>query len=154
MRRIALYIVAAMIMFIVGVAVNSSFNALGGFAVEKLGSVEPLPELASVTSLAEYPELPPGAYHCTVIISVTDDGTVYLGRAEVGSLRNTVRLKEVLSQIFARDTEFSRERPTRTVYIKAARSLSYGEIADLIKTIREAGGGPIGLVADRRENSY
>lgn len=36
----------------------------------------------------------------------------------------------------------------KTVYIKAPRSVSYGEVSDLIAAAKEAGADPVGLIAD------
>jgi biopolymer transport protein ExbD len=36
----------------------------------------------------------------------------------------------------------------KTVLIKAVRSLSYGDMSDLIEVIKATGAGPIGLVTD------
>ncbi len=45
-------------------------------------------------------------------------------------------------------------RTAKTVYIKAARAVSSGKVADLIEVIKEAGADPIGLVADRQFRAH
>jgi biopolymer transport protein ExbD len=156
MRRIVLYLIVAMIMFIVGVTANTMVNSFGWFAVE-----EPRPVLTELRSnFLDIGFRQPN--HCSnLVLSVTSDGALYLKGSEMGTLRDTNQLKARLSEIFALRTERRVYRDTfdlrlavpenrpieKTVFIKAPRTMSYGEVTDLIKVVREAGADPIGLVS-------
>jgi biopolymer transport protein ExbD len=164
MRQIVLYVVAAMIMFVIGVAANNTMDALGDLAIAKLDDAKPLADLTATTLLAQYPQpVLAGANYCgSLIVSVANDRSLYLNQEETGTLNDTAPLTARLRIIFERrDLHAYRpgleltsavpqyQRIEKTVFIKAPRWISYGEIADLIRVVKAAGADGIGLAADR-----
>lgn len=164
MSRSILYVAVATIAFIVGVTVNRSMNMLGAVAVDKVYSDAAL-ELKISTVLPNGSAMPPS--HCGhLIVSVADDGALDLSAMPMGTPMGTLNDTSVLSATLRTILEQreashayvdSLDLPLRapedrlldkTVYIKAPRSMTYGEIADLIVTVRIAGADPVGLIAD------
>src|SRR5437660_1301927 len=92
--KLFLYVVAAMIMFVIGVAANNTMDALGDLAIAKLNDAKPLPDLTATTLLAQYPQpVPAGANYCgSLIVSVATDRSLYLNQEETGTLNNTAPL--------------------------------------------------------------
>ena len=164
MHRIILYISAATIAFIIGVASSSGIETLGGFAIEKIYDTEPVAELRSVTILPGPLSVPAGVYGCGYLhVTVTSDGALYLNGQEAGTLSDTTVLTNTLRTIFEQREELHAYVPStnissaipeyrrieKTVYIKAPRGMNYGEVLGLIDAIKLAGADPVGLVADR-----
>jgi biopolymer transport protein ExbD len=97
-----------------------------------------------------------------MVITVGDDRQLYLNSRLIGSLDHPDLLILELEDAFRKRTEFHAyrqgmerayelpedERIEKTVYLKAGRSLSYGEVHDLIKRIKDIGANPIGLISD------
>jgi biopolymer transport protein ExbD len=165
MRRFVLRLSVMMVAFVLGVAGNALVDRGLGPIVER-GTEDPKTFVGqlSIALLPEEPKFNPGVNHCgRLIVSVTNDRQLYLNRQEMGSLDDTSELVAKLSEIFRRRTELGLyrdgrdlnsavpddERIEKTVYIKAPRGMSYGEVSDLIEAIREAGASPIGLVSER-----
>jgi hypothetical protein len=162
MTRVIFYISVATIAFIVGVAANWTMNTFGGFAVDKV--YDAVVDVKISTILADEGLSPLPAHSCgRLVVSVTADGAFDLNAMPMGALNETSALCAKLRSIFQRREDLhvyvdSLELPSRapadrqierTVYIKAPRNLSYGEVADLIAAIKEAGADPVGLIADR-----
>jgi hypothetical protein len=158
MRRILLYLIVAMFMFIAGVTVDTMVNMYSWLAVEESRPV--LTELRSKFLDIDYRE--PHHYylnHCVIL--VTTDGFLYLNGAPMGTLNDTNPLRARLSEMLAERAEtyvypgrldlrlaiLENRQIEKTVFIKAPRSMSYGEVTDLINVVREAGADPIGLVS-------
>jgi biopolymer transport protein ExbD len=164
MSRVILYFTVATIAFIVGVAANWSLNMLGGFAVDDFDYDAPV-DVKISTILPDERLMVLSAHRCgQLIVSVTADGALDLNSMPKGFVNDTRALTASLRTIFERREELhvygdldSLELSSRvpeyrqiekTVYIKAPRSTSYGEVADLIAAVKEAGGHPVGLIAD------
>ena len=160
MSRLVLYVSVATIAFFVGVAANWSFNTVGGFAVDKVYYDAAVDVNISTIIPAEGTISLP-AHSCgQLVVSVSADGVLDLNTMPMGTLNDTSRLTATLRAIFdgreelhvyADSLELSSGVPEdrqieKTVYIKAPRSMSYGEVADLIEVIKEAGADRIGLV--------
>jgi len=162
MYRIIAYITAASTAFLVGLITHGGIATLGSFAIDRLWDVSSQDEARLVPVLADQKQ---NLRHSCgyLVVSVPSDGTLYLGREELGSLDDTSILTATIRTIFERREQLQLYAPApdlslavpkdrqieKTVYIKAARSLSYGEIADLVSVIKEAGAAPIELVVDR-----
>lgn len=99
----------------------------------------------------------------TLVVSIEPDGTLKLnGLTDMGSVDDTSKLGVRLSELFNerkknhvyRDELITRTdlpedmRIQKTVFIKAPRSISYGEVAKVIDGIKGAGADPIGLQLD------
>jgi biopolymer transport protein ExbD len=106
---------------------------------------------------------PPDAGKLTLVVSINRDGTLELNRTgDIGSVNDTARLSVKLSELFHERLEQrvyrmdmvdrldlpEERRIERTVYIKAPRSIRYGEVAKVIDGIRGAGAEPVGLQLD------
>jgi biopolymer transport protein ExbD len=164
MRRFVLPLTVMMVAFVLGVGANALVDRGLGPIVERWTD-DPKSFLGqlSITLLGEEPKFNPGVNYCgLLVVSITNDRQLYLNRQEMGSLDNKHELAATLREIFRRRTELhayrddldlnpsitENERIEKTVFIKAPRGMSYGEVSDLIEVIKEAGAGPIGLVTD------
>lgn len=162
MSRVILYVSVATIAFIVGVAAHWSMDTIGGFAVDKV-YYDAAVDVKTSTILPGAGSIALPVSSCQLVVSVTADGALNLNTMPMGTLNDTSALTATLRKLFERreelqvyvmSTELSSRVPERrqiekTVYIKAPRSVSYGEVADLIAAIKAAGADPVGLIADR-----
>ncbi|HST52774.1 MAG TPA: hypothetical protein VLJ61_12250 [Pyrinomonadaceae bacterium] len=100
----------------------------------------------------------------TLVISIDAERRLKLNDSDVGTLADTVKLKDSLREIFRWRVENrvwrtgvesqtdlpDNERIERTVFVQAAPSLKYGDVIKLIDEIKDTAANPIGL---RIENS-
>jgi biopolymer transport protein ExbD len=99
----------------------------------------------------------------TLLVTIRDDRTLMLnGLGDMGSVGDTTKLSDTLANLFAKRREshaYSAEmigrpdvpeelRIERTVFIKAPRSMSYGEVARVVDGVKGSGAAPLGLVID------
>ena len=99
----------------------------------------------------------------TLVVSVGRDLTLRLNNAEeVGTTNDTAKLGEALARVFrgrveagaysfekaARADLPDAERIKKTVFVKAPRAVSYGEVVKVIDAIKGAGADPVGLQID------
>jgi biopolymer transport protein ExbD len=106
---------------------------------------------------------PPEASILTLVVTIKQDGALELNKiGEMGSVNDTGKLSATLSELFQRRMEShayrydlkdridlpEEKRIARTVFIKAPRSIAYGEVAKVIDGIRGAGAEPVGLQID------
>ena len=102
----------------------------------------------------------------TLVVTVDRDSRLKLNRGDfIGTTTETTRLTAELAEQFKRRVEagtwrsdaaglFSLpplERIERTVFIKAPRSLRYGEVARVVDALKGVGANPIGLQIDDLE---
>lgn len=107
--------------------------------------------------------VPPAVPLCGhFVITIGDDRRLYLNSRWMGSLDDPQLLLKELEDAFRIRTELhiyrrgmeqayeapEHERIDKTVYLKAGRTLAYGEVHDLIERIKIIGANPIGLVSD------
>ncbi|MGH9970505.1 MAG: ExbD/TolR family protein [Pyrinomonadaceae bacterium] len=166
MRRIILYFITATIAFTVGVAAHVGINALGAFAVEKFYNDAQMTELERTTLISNSGYVPTGAHDCSyLLITVTNNGTLYLNSEEAGTLNDTAALTAMLRGIFEireqlhiatalQSPTYEHGQVLRAVYIRAPREMTYGDLVDLVQAVKDAGAEPIGLAADRPYRSY
>jgi biopolymer transport protein ExbD len=98
----------------------------------------------------------------TLVVAIDKDMKVKLNTDEFGSVNDTGNLSTRLSQIFA-DRKQNRayatgmenrndlpedDRIQKTVFVKAPRSLKYGDVVKVIDAIKGAGAKPVGLQID------
>ena len=98
-----------------------------------------------------------------LVVTIKEDGTLELNKiGGMGSVNDTGKLSAELARIFqerARNqayrfdmidrTDLTDEaRVQKTVFIKAPKSIAYGEVAKVIDSIRGAGANPMGLQLD------
>src|SRR5215204_5284647 len=96
----------------------------------------------------------------TLVVTVNDDRTLQLNSlSDMGTVDDMSKLNQALVSLFAerfknhsyradlatRNDLPEKDRIERTVFIKAPRSLPYGEVARLIDGLKGTGAEPIGL---------
>jgi biopolymer transport protein ExbD len=106
-------------------------------------------------------ELPPNIH--TLVVTIQSDRTLQLnGLTDMGTVDDTSKLSTKLIELFKerkknhayRAELISRPdlpedyRIEKTVFIKAPRSITYGEVAKVIDGVKGAGADPIGLQLD------
>jgi biopolymer transport protein ExbD len=102
----------------------------------------------------------------TLVASIEKDGSLRLNKeSDVGTADDPAKLIERLRAVFVQRIANGNvsgsfaddpDRPTadrveRTVFIRAARSAGYGDVAKLIDAVKTAGAYPIGLQIDDLE---
>ncbi len=98
----------------------------------------------------------------TLVVTVGSDAQLKLnGETNLGSIDNADKLSARLAQVFQERRNAgvykngidmqalsAEDRVEKTVFIKAPRSLHYGEIAKVIDVVKVAGASPVGLQID------
>lgn len=97
----------------------------------------------------------PGEPHDhTLIVTVNSDYSLKLNlEKDFGTVENPNKLIERLENVFAERTENgvfdeSNKNIIKTVFIKAPRSLPYGEVVKVVDAVKIAGADPISLQID------
>ena len=100
----------------------------------------------------------------TLVVTIEADRTLKLnGLTDMGTVDEPLKLVQTLADLFQQRTRnrvYREEMLTRTdlperlriqktVFIKAPRSISYGEVTKIIDSVKGAGADPIGLQLDR-----
>jgi biopolymer transport protein TolR len=78
-----------------------------------------------------------------IVVSIPTDGIYYVNRDQVDG-------KDSLIQTLKTRVDALPEGVPRVVYIKGGTNVNYGDIVEVVDSIREAGIQQIGLVAERR----
>jgi biopolymer transport protein ExbD len=109
---------------------------------------------------------PPVGAVTTLVVNIREDGELELNRVgDIGTVNDTRRLSARLSELFRQRLESRVYRPDmldrfdlpeekrilRTVFVKAPKTIPYGEVAKVIDGIKGAGAEPIGLQLDELE---
>ena len=89
----------------------------------------------------------------TLVVTIANDLKLKLNQDDMGSVNDTAALGQRLSNLFAQRKEQRAYRPgteevEKTVFVKAPRSLKYGEVVKVIDVIKGAGANPVGLQID------
>lgn len=98
----------------------------------------------------------------TLVVSVAPDLGLKLNQDGIGSVNDTGPLSQKLTQVFqerksqraykvgmeTRTDLPEDDRIEKTVFVKAPRSLKYGEVVKVIDAIKGAGANPVGLQVD------
>lgn len=162
MRRLSILIATALLTFVIGLCANTLVDY---FATDEvIETVATCSNYVSAVMLWREPKLvPPAVNSCGhFVIAVGDDRQIYLNSSRMGSLDDPQLLIRELENVFRVRTKFhlyrrgmevaydvpDEDRIDKTVYIKAGRALSYGEVHDLIERLKAAGANPIGLISD------
>jgi biopolymer transport protein ExbD len=100
----------------------------------------------------------------TLVVTIEADRTLKLnGLSDMGTVDQPLKLVQTLADLFqqrTRNRAYRAEMLTRsdipeqfriqkTVFIKAPRSIPYGEVTKIIDSVKGAGADPIGLQLDR-----
>lgn len=98
----------------------------------------------------------------TLVVSIASDLQLKLNQDGMGSVNDTTALSQKLAKTF-RDRKDQRafkpgmetrtdlpedERIEKTVFVKAPRSLLYGQVVKVIDAVKGAGANPVGLQVD------
>ena len=98
----------------------------------------------------------------TLVVSIGSDLQLRLNQDAMGSVNDTTSLSMRLAQVFAQRKEQRAYKPgmetrtdvpederiEKTVFVKAPRSLPYGDVVKVIDAIKGAGANPVGLQVD------
>src|SRR5258705_1161458 len=98
----------------------------------------------------------------TLVVSISPDLQLKLNQDPIGSVNDTGPLSQKLTQVFQQRKEQrayrvgmetrtelpEEERIEKTVFVKAPRSLKYGDVVKVIDAIKGAGANPVGLQVD------
>jgi biopolymer transport protein ExbD len=102
----------------------------------------------------------------TLVVSISNDLQLKLNQDGIGSVNDTGPLSAKLLQLF-RERKDARaykpgmetrmdvpesERIEKTVFVKAPRSVKYGDVVKVIDAIKGAGANPVGLQVDDLPN--
>jgi biopolymer transport protein ExbD len=90
----------------------------------------------------------------TLVVTIDKTGALMLNKDSMGNVGDTTALTDRLTAVF-KDRESSgtafREGTNeveKTIFVKAPRSLKYGEVVKVIDAVKIAGAQPIGLQID------
>jgi len=98
----------------------------------------------------------------TLVVSISNDLQLKLNQDNIGSVNDTSALSQKLLQLFRQraDTHAYKQgmelrtdlpetqRIEKTVFVKAPRSVKYGDVVKVIDAIKGAGASPVGLQVD------
>ena len=98
----------------------------------------------------------------TLVVSIAPDLSIKLNQDSMGSVNDPSALAQRLALVFAQRKEQraykigmetrtdvkEEDRIEKTVFVKAPRSLRYGEVVKVIDAIKGAGANPVGLQVD------
>jgi biopolymer transport protein ExbD len=98
----------------------------------------------------------------TLVVSISNDLQLKLNQDNIGSVNDTAPLSQKLLQLFQqrKDTRAYKigmetrtdlpdsDRIEKTVFVKAPRSVKYGDVVKVIDAIKGAGANPVGLQVD------
>jgi biopolymer transport protein ExbD len=101
-----------------------------------------------------------------LVVTIDKDLQIKLNKSEMGSIADLNKLSSELSRIFQARKENGAfqidsigrmdlsddEKTVKTVFIKAPRSIAYGEVVKVMDAIKGAGAAPIGLQIDDLNN--
>jgi biopolymer transport protein ExbD len=127
--------------------------------------VSPLKPARFLTKVPSKPdsELPLIPNDKTLVVTIKQDRSLVLnGLSDMGSVNDASKLSTTLAELFQqrlqnhvyRDESRDRNdlpedtRIEKTVFIKAPRSIPYGEVARVLDAIKGAGASPVGLQID------
>jgi biopolymer transport protein ExbD len=98
----------------------------------------------------------------TLVVSISNDLQLKLNQDGIGSVNDTAPLSSKLLQLFHQRAEThaykigmetrtdlsESQRIEKTVFVKAPRSVKYGDVVKVIDAIKGAGANPVGLQVD------
>jgi biopolymer transport protein ExbD len=98
----------------------------------------------------------------TLVVSISNDLQIKLNQDNIGSVNDTAPLSQKLLQLFQQRKDGRAYKPgmetrtdlpegdriEKTVFVKAPRSVKYGDVVKVIDAIKGAGANPVGLQVD------
>ncbi|HWO02002.1 MAG TPA: biopolymer transporter ExbD [Blastocatellia bacterium] len=105
------------------------------------------PMLQSGVSVAlpksKYPDPDPNIIKDTsAVVAIPNNGEYYIGRDKIQLADIPQKIKQILKD---------KPVPDQVVYVKSSKGVKYGEVVQVIDSIREAGFDRIGLVAEKEK---
>src|SRR5215210_5822693 len=104
------------------------------------------------------PRQPPPdvANNLTLQVAILPDFKIQLNTKPMGSVNDTGTLSATLQQTFKErermgTVKFGTNEIEKTVFIKAPKSIKYGEVVKVIDAVKSAGANPVGLQLDELE---
>jgi biopolymer transport protein TolR len=101
------------------------------------------------------PNQPPPdvANNLTLQVAITPDFKIQLNTKDMGSVNDTGALSATLAQTFKErerlgTVKFGTSEIEKTVFIKAPKTIKYGEVVKVIDAVKSAGANPVGLQLD------
>ena len=96
---------------------------------------------------------PPEATSRVLRVDILQDMRLRLNGQDAGTVADTSALSQMLAEVFQKRTDahvvkFGTDRIEKTVFIKAPKSIRYGEVVKVIDGIKGAGAEPLGLQVD------
>ena len=93
------------------------------------------------------------AFELNLRVDVAKDLKLQLNGTDIGSVNDTVKLSQTLTDIFQQRKDRNQVNPAtgelyKTVFIKAPKSVKYGEVVKVIDAVKGAGASPVGLQVD------
>ena len=91
--------------------------------------------------------MPTEAHPLTLVVTIDKNLQLKLNRLEeMGSVDNTGKLSRELTKIFAERA--ANHVGQRTIFVKAPKSIRYGEVVKVVDALKGTGAHPIGLQID------
>ena len=96
------------------------------------------------------------AFELNLRVDISKDLKLQLNGQDIGSVNDTGRLGQTLSDIFQQRKDRNQVNPAtgelyKTVFIKAPKTVKYGEVVKVIDVVKGAGASPVGLQVDALE---
>jgi len=89
------------------------------------------------------PEVDPAIIkESSVVVAITADNTYYIGKDKIEIIDLTDKIQKQME---------NKKPEDRIVYVKSDVNASYGNVVEVINTVRQAGIDQIGLVADKKK---
>jgi biopolymer transport protein ExbD len=151
----------AILAFLIGVGTNAFVNRIGDRFISQRSATF----FRAENHWHGRSWLMPGAGHWrSVVVTVADDQSVYVGAQEAGTLDNAQPLRERLMRIRAWDAQRQADSWTSgdrsysschrdvdvTVYVQSAAVVPYEKLGKLLETIKETGANRIELITASR----
>jgi biopolymer transport protein ExbD len=96
------------------------------------------------------------AFELNLRVDISKDLKTQLNGQDIGSVNDTGTLSRTLADIFQQRKERNQVNPAtgelyKTVFIKAPKSVKYGDVVKIIDAVKGAGATPVGLQVDALE---
>ena len=90
----------------------------------------------------------------TLVVTLDKSGAIQLNKETMGNVADTTNLTTKLTQVFKDRTDSGTalkegtNEVEKTLFVKAPRSIKYGDVVKVIDAVKVAGAQPIGLQID------
>src|SRR3954465_1575880 len=95
-------------------------------------------------------QTPQTAFELNLRVDIAKDLKLQLNGQDIGSVNDTAQLSRTLVDVFQQRKDRNQVNPAtgelyKTVFIKAPKSVKYGEVVKVIDAVKGAGATPVGL---------